>query len=135
MFAPLMSAAKNIFLISSLLGSAQLATTSLCCRSLAPNLTSLTSCSRKPRQSGGGRRGLPSSTRASPSELQIRHIFVFGFCENYCFLCRALPTASPKKVDKKKVEISSESETSSSDDSEDELLLPRRCRAQVGSLC
>ena len=44
---------------------------------------------------------------------------------------RALPTSSPKKSEKKKVEISSESETSSSDDSEDELLLPRRCRAQV----
>merc|ERR1711872_725757 len=46
-------------------------------------------------------------------------------------LSKSLPTSSPKKVDKKKVEISSESETSSSDDSEDELLLPRRCRAQV----
>ena len=126
---------KSIFVISSLQGSARLATTSLCCRSLGLNSTSLTSCSRKPRQSGGGRRGLPSSTRVSPSELHIRHILFSGFCENYCFLCRALPTASPKKVDKKKVEISSESETSSSDDSEDELLLPRRCRAQVGSLC
>ena len=47
---------------------------------------------------------------------------------------RALPTSSPKKSEKKKVEISSESETTSSDDSEDELLLPRRCRAQVLSL-
>merc|ERR1712241_93242 len=47
-------------------------------------------------------------------------------------LSKALPTSSPsKKNEKKKVEISSESETSSIDDSEDELLLPRRCRREV----
>ena len=96
-----MFATKSIFVISSLLGSARLATTSLCCRSLVPNLTSLTSCSRKPRQSGGGRRGLPSSTRVSPSELHIRHIFAV-FVKITVFFAGRCPPPVQRRLTRRK---------------------------------
>ena len=102
MFGPFVTATKRIFVISSLLGSARLATTSLCCRSLVPNLTSLTCCSRKPRQSGGGRRGLPSSTRASPSELQIRTFFAFGFVKFTVFFAGRCPPPVQRRSTRRK---------------------------------